>query len=277
MELEVLREKQITNIHLNLTNELLAAKEALKKGDSLKANNLDQLSQHQRVPTNPQPEPVPTNSNSQNGNENFSNPSPDQGLKCGPQNQNSSVRKPIHDKQQAKKTSHVISDREKKLEREKHLRDLRHAREKEESDRKAAETRAENARDKSGTRKHSSVPLFVPGIKQSKNFHHNSAHTSEETCGSTAVAAHPTVNNSSFSSDAESVTQCRTYIVDSDIRKICFHELFKQDSCKEKREKCTFSHDIPPEFRTCEPLINRVKSIQAVIKKKRGGGVGNRF
>ena len=57
------------------------------------------------------------------------------------------------------------------------------------------------------------------------------------------------------------------FIEESDIRKICFHELFLQHSCR--RVGCTFSHDFPSELRTCGPLINKVKGIQAAIKKKK--------
>ena len=80
--------------------------------------------------------------------------------------------------------------------------------------------------------------LFASG-RQSTNFDHKSAHIAEKTCGPGAGAAHHNVKNPLSSPSAEVETHHRAYILESDIKKICFHELFKQDSCQEKREKCS--------------------------------------
>ena len=36
-----------------------------------------------------------------------------------------------------------------------------------------------------------------------------------------------------------------------------------------RRENCNFSHDFPPQLRTCDPLISKIKGIQAAIKKRK--------
>ena len=59
------------------------------------------------------------------------------------------------------------------------------------------------------------------------------------------------------------------YIVESDIQRICFHEFFQPNSCP-RNPKCPFTHDIQPELRNSQVLINKIKGIQATIKRRRG-------
>ena len=59
------------------------------------------------------------------------------------------------------------------------------------------------------------------------------------------------------------------YIVESDIQRICFHEFFQPNSCP-RNPKCPFTHNIQPELRSSQVLINKIKGIQATIKRRRG-------
>ena len=106
--------------------------------------------------------------------------------------------------------------------------------------------------------------------------------TASSSAHPTAVCAASPVssNNTEFQTQPGDGKAPVYFIEEKDIRKICFHELFVENSCSQKREKCTFSHDIPPELRKCDMLINKVKNIQAAAKRRKrsnGNGVVNRF
>ena len=62
-------------------------------------------------------------------------------------------------------------------------------------------------------------------------------------------------------------------IEEKDLKRMCFQEFFKPGSCP--RDPCPFTHDIPIELRNCEAVINKVKGIQAAIKRHKRQG--NRF
>ena len=267
LELDVQREKQITNMHLSLTSQLSAAKDELKNLYD-KEKTMSQYAHHQ--------------------NHSMEHCTPSQKS----QRKNSQGIPQLHHKS-------CDSSDEKKFLREMHLNDLRTAYEQEKLSHETEKGNAIKGKatapndleqhslipqsihinsrsvDRSGnqtsvTAVNDTEPALAPGASVSggvSKFHPRSPRLIPPQ----DVALQQNLNNQ------ERVPRVPVqYIKEEDIRKICFHELFAQQSCR--RSGCSFSHDFPPEFRTCEPLISRVKSIQAQIKKrKQRGGLVNRF
>ena len=276
LQLDLLREKQITNVHLQLTEDLAAAKDALKNSclnhttNDTMENDISQVVDNASHDSGQQQPPkLQGKSQQQNNHQHHSKKREvrkSQPHQLQSQKQQQTLQQQQLETQQMQWYTLPITQFEnpldvtKQRDKEKLLHDLRQNRLAHKPNLVNLEVRSQA--DRFCDRQSHNPRTLLPVSQLMRKS------TSSSACP--APAFQPSTVGDNISLSASAPPKHTKYILEKDLKRICFQEFFDPGSCD--RTPCTFLHNIPDYLRNCEPVVNKIKGIQAVIKRNKKHG-----